>query len=242
MARPIVILHPNPDSVARDGAEHFVKIGIEAIAARGKFLVALSGGTTPKAMYEYLLQQQYKDAIDWSVVHIFWSDERFVPYDHSDSTFGSTKALFIDELPIPAENVHPIPTETTLEDSANAYTKTIQKVFGGDLPKLDLIYLGMGPDGHTASLFPDHEITEGTGMIAIERNSPKPPAERLSFTSQLINNAYIVIFLITGEDKAEMVHKILTQGESVNVPAAQISGNVIWLLDDAAGSELKLSH
>ncbi len=242
MARPIVILHPNPDSVARDAAEHFVKIGTEAILARGKFLVALSGGSTPKAMYEYLLQPQYKDAIDWSVVHIFWSDERFVPYDNSASTYGSTKALFIDELSIPAENVHPMPTETTLEDASDDYTKTIQKVFGSELPKFDLIYLGMGPDGHTASLFPGHEITEGTGMIAIERNSPKPPAERLSFTSQLINNAYIVIFLITGEDKAEMVHKILTEGEKANAPAAQIFGNVIWLLDDAAGSELKLSH
>ncbi len=242
MARPIVILHPNPDSVARDAAEHFVKISTEAITARGRCMVALSGGSTPKLMYDYLVQPQYRDAVDWNVVHIFWSDERFVPYDSSQSTYGVTKAALLDELPIPAENIHPVTVEGSLEDAAEQYTHTIVTEFGTTEPKFDLIFLGMGADGHTASLFPGQTDEPGTELIRVVRTAPKPPAERLSFTPQLINNAYITIFLVTGEDKAEMVHTVFTQAENKTLPVQRITGNTIWLIDDAAGSELKLSH
>lgn len=228
-----------PDDLAREAAARFAEAAHQAILERGRFAVALSGGSTPRRLYSLLAQPPFLQAVDWARVFIFFADERFVPPDHPDSTLLLARETLLDQVPIPTENVFPMLTEgDTPEQCAAAYAETLASFFGAVLPRFDLILLGMGPDGHTASLFPGRP--DSPGAVAAIHDSPKPPPVRLTLTLKTINRAREVWFLVTGADKAETVRAVL-EGAAPALPAARVlpaEGKLRWLLDREAGALL----
>jgi 6-phosphogluconolactonase len=236
----------DPAALADEGADRFVRLSQAAIASQGRFTVALSGGTTPRALYERLAQAPRSEAVDWAHVQIFWGDERFVPPDDAESCYRMAREALLAHVPLPAANIYPIPTVGgTPEAAAAAYAETICACFDADAPRFDLILLGMGPDGHTASLFPGHpEVTNPSGELVLAvHDAPKPPPTRISFTYKLINAAANVIFLVAGADKAATLHKVLRGPvDPLLLPAQGArpdSGALVWLLDQAAAKELQ---
>ena len=241
----VVYIYKDLDKLSRQAADRFIQIADKAICAKKRFFVALSGGKTPKPMYELLKQPQYRNQIDWTKVYIFWSDERFIPYTDPESNYGLAKISLLDALPIPPENVFSIKTEKiSAEESSDKYSQLITDLLGSS-PCFDLILLGIGPDGHTASLFPNtEELRNPSGKLVVAVcNSPKPPTNRISFTWKLINNSKNIIFSVAGKDKVDAIQKILKGPyDPVRFPAQGVKptkGNLIWLLDQQAASHLK---
>ena len=229
----------NVDDLAREAAGRVVESAHRAIQARGRFSIALSGGSTPRRLYQLLTQPPYRMAIDWSRVHVFFADERFVPHAHPDSTVLLVRETLLRGVPLPAENFHAMRTESgTPEECAAYYVEELAAFFAGAVPALDLVLLGMGPDGHTASLFPGHP--EATGVVAAVHDSPKPPAIRLTLTLETLRAARELMFLVTGADKAETLAQVFKCGidDPGSLPAARVSasdGRSSWLVDpDAA--------
>lgn len=241
----VVKILADPAALAAEGARSFVKLAREAIDRRGRFSVALSGGSTPRAMHHLLAAPPLRDRVSWSKVHIFFGDERFVPPDHPESTLRMARETLLDHLPIPSSNVYPMPTVgLPAGDAAELYAATLVEFFAAEIPRFDLIFLGMGPDGHTASLFPGHpEVTSPSGrLVAVVTGSPKPPPTRLTLTYKSINAAANVIFLVAGAGKARAVGEIMDGSASPQQrPAAGVqppAGNLLWLLDQAAAGDL----
>jgi 6-phosphogluconolactonase len=239
-----LVVLADPAALAEEAARRFVALAGAAITERGRFRVALSGGSTPRTTHERLARR-HRDDVDWSRVEVFWGDERFVPPDDSESLFRMTRETLLDHVPIPAANIFPIPTVgSTPEAAASAYAETLAATFGAALPRFDLIFLGMGPDGHTASLFPGHpEVVAPSGeLVAAVHGAPKPPPTRLTCTYKLLNAAANVIFLVAGADKAATLHAVLRGPEDVaHFPAQGVrpaSGALTWLVDEAAAGEL----
>jgi 6-phosphogluconolactonase len=231
-------------ALAEEGARRFVAMANASIDERGRFRVALSGGSTPRAMHERLARQHH-DAVDWEKVEVFWGDERFVPPDDPESCFRMARETLLDHVPIPAANIFPFPTVGgTPEASADAYAETLTAAFGAALPQFDLIYLGMGPDGHTASLFPGHPevVAPGSKLVAAVHNSPKPPPTRLTCTYRVLNAAANVIFLVGGADKAATLKEVLrSPSDPARFPAQGVrpqNGALVWLVDAAAAGQL----
>jgi 6-phosphogluconolactonase len=241
-----IIICNSADEVARNAAKLFLSLTNEATHRKGRFSVALSGGSTPRATYELLRQPQIRDQIDWSKVHVFWSDEHFVPLDHPDSTYRMSQEALLSYVPIPSENIHPVLTDLEVETAAKKYQETIVNFFDRDSPSLDLILLGMGPDGHTASLFPDSVdvMAPADNLIAVIKDSPKPPLVRVSFTYKLINLAENVVFLVTGANKSVILKAVLEGPTDVaKMPAQGVrpkEGSLIWLVDESAAELLSL--
>lgn len=229
----------NLDDLAREAAGRVVESAHRAIQAHGRFSIALSGGSTPRRLYQLLAQSPYRQAVDWSRVHVFFADERFVPHAHADSTVLLVRETLLQGVPLPAENLHAMPTESgTPEQSAARYAEELAVFFAGAVPAIDLVVLGMGPDGHTASLFPGHP--DATGTVAAVHDSPKPPPIRLTLTLGTLRAAREVMFLVTGADKAETLAQVFECGndDPGALPAARVSasdGRSSWLVDpDAA--------
>ncbi len=229
-------------------ANHLVQRALEltkaeiqrAIAARGRFTLALAGGSTPKPLYAALAQQD----LPWEQIHVFWGDERYVPQDHPDSNAGMARQVWLDRVPIPAANLHPIPTGSgDPAVDAQAYEQELQTFFGigpGQIPALDLVLLGMGPDGHTASLFPYTAALQVCDRLITVGDKEGQP--RITFTIPLLNQAHNVIFLVTGENKRPALAAIFSpEGNDLAYPARYIrpQEHLIWLLDQAAGAELQ---
>ena len=194
-----------PDDLAREAALRFVEAGRTAIAKHGTFSVALSGGSTPRAMYARLAASPLCNRLDWSLVQVFFSDERFVPPDSEESNFRTAKVNLFDHVPIPVDQIHLYKTvDVTPEDAASQYEQEIRRILkaeGGSVPAFDLVLLGIGPDGHTASLFPDTQALQAQDHIVVANYVPKLDAWRLTFTYPLINAARTVMFLVQGDDK-----------------------------------------
>jgi 6-phosphogluconolactonase len=231
-----------PDDLAREAALRFVEMGEASIAARGSFAVALSGGSTPRSMYARLAAKPLSDRLDWSRVHLFFSDERFVPPDSEESNYHSASEYLITHVPISAEHVHPYATvDVTPEDAASRYELEIKRSLGGTdgaVTRFDLVLLGLGPDGHTASLFPDTKALQIEDRLVASNYVSKLDAWRLTFTYPLINAGRTVAFLVQGDDKKERVREIL--GGASPLPAAGVQpsdGRLLWLLDSAAAAE-----
>lgn len=239
---PEVVQLGTPQELAGEAARRFVALAGEAIAQRGSFSVALSGGSTPKALYAQLAAAPLNDSIDWGKVHVFFSDERFVPPDSEESNYHTARVGLLSRVPIPAEQVHPYATEHIApEDSAEAYEAEIRaSVPAGSTsrPEFDLILLGMGPDGHTASLFPGTAALSISDRLVAPNYVDKLQTWRLTFTYPLINAGRTVMFLVAGDDKKERVREVLSGGSSL--PAARVApapGRLVWLLDAAAAAE-----
>jgi 6-phosphogluconolactonase len=230
------------DDVGREAARRFAEMGQEAIGSRGQFWVALSGGSTPRAMYARLAAPPLRDYLDWSKVHLFFSDERFVPPDSEESNYHTARENLIVRVPISEKQVHPYATvDISPSNSAEQYEAEIRRLVrtdGNSLPVFDLILLGMGPDGHTASLFPDTEALTIEDRLVAANFVPKMDTWRLTFTYPLINAGRTVMFMVQGDDKKERVREVLVPGSAL--PAAGVhptDGRLVWLLDATASAE-----
>lgn len=206
-----------------------------AAAANRKFTLALSGGNTPRTLY-HILATTYHDSIPWEAVHFFWGDERYVPHDDAESNFRMVKETLLDLVPIPGENVHSIPTSySDPEEAARAYEEDLRKFFGDTGNTLDLVLLGMGKEGHTASLFPNSPaLDEKTRWVAAVE-APARPSRRITLTLPILNRASGVYFLASGREKAEAFRKVFdSETDLHDCPAKALDpsqGDVIWWID-----------
>jgi 6-phosphogluconolactonase len=220
----------------------WIEISTTSVAEQGYFAVALSGGKTPLDFYRKL--SACKRPLPWDKTHIFFADERFVPLDDKESNYRLIQKYLLSHITIPEENVHPIPTdEDRLELSAKEYEDDLRTFFALNkdaLPAFDLIMLGIGEDGHTASLFPGASSLRETERLAIPVITDRSPSERISLTLPVINNAKNIFFLVKGKKKAGMI-KALLQGSASSLPAAQVKparGTIFFLMDQEAASLL----
>jgi len=234
-----VEVYDNPEELAQTAAREFAAKATEAIDGRGRFAVVLAGGSTPKATYD-VLARDYTDTIDWKDVHVFFGDERGVPPDNDDSNYKMARESLLDYVPI--GSVHRMRGELPPEEAAEGYERDLRDFFGPvDLPEFDLILLGTGPDGHTASLFPETSALEVHDRWVVANPVLKLETTRITLTVPAINAARDVYFLVAGEGKAAPVAEIL-QGDPDprQYPASLIQpeNGPTWMLDRAAASGL----
>ncbi len=239
-----ILTFADKEVLSQEAAKYIVMAAREAISTHGSFTMALSGGTTPGKTFALLAGEPYRDQIDWSLVQIFWCDERAVPPDSPDSNYRLAQETLLSKVPISARQIHRMPADTPDRDAASQlYIEEIRQVLGEDtVPRFDLIQLGMGPEAHTASLFPHQPSLQEKERLVMPVNVPKPPPDRLTFTLPLLNAAHHILFMITGADKADALYEVL-EGERnpQEYPAQNIqpaNGDVHWLLDTAAASKL----
>lgn len=242
---PRIQIADDPAQLAHAAAGFFLGIVKTAVSRRGCSFVALSGGKSPRGMYRCLVESPYRESVPWTHLHLFWVDERCVPHTDGASNFGAARENFLKTLPIPPAQVHPMPTDPGSEDAASAYETALKKtgaLIWDGLPCFDLILLGLGTDGHTASLFPgDAGLTEETRWVLPVRGGT-PYLDRFTLTFPVLNNADHIVFLVTGADKAPIVKQVLEGGEEPSLPAGRIQpvrGEVTWLLDRQAASHLE---
>lgn len=245
---PGVVVLEDAAAVAQEGAARFVKLAREANGARGAFHVALSGGKTPAALFRALAAPNVRPTVDWKRTHLYWSDERAVAPGHPDSNFGMADRELISRVSIPSENVHRMEAERTdAERAAEEYEALLRVKLPagpGGFPRFDLIYLGMGPDGHTASLFPGSAgLDEKTRGIIFQPVviADGTPAKRMTFTFPLLNAARVVIFLVTGADKTQRLREVLEGTHKPPYPSQCVrptEGERIFLADRAAAAGL----
>jgi 6-phosphogluconolactonase len=232
-----------PADLYRGAAEEFVRLGRSAIGAQGRFAVALSGGSTPRNLYS-LLPENYAD-FAWARTFFFFGDERHVPPDHPDSNYRMVNEALLAKIPIPAENVHRVRAENP--DAAAAaleYEEELRHFFEldpGELPRFDLILLGLGPEGHTASLFPDSEALKEHSRLVVANWVAKLNANRITFTLPVLNRAAEAMFLASGAEKADIVRQVLRGNAAPPLPAQRVlpdDGKLLWMLDEAAAAKL----
>jgi 6-phosphogluconolactonase len=243
-----VMVVRDPGELARETVDLALTTVISAQAERRWAYAALSGGSTPKAMGEVLARQPYRDLIAWHYLHVFWGDERWVPLASPESNAGEARRIFLDFVPIPASQVHPYETEgITPEESADRYAALIRSIVPSEngVPRFDLIFLGMGDDGHTASLFPHTAAIHVSSSIVAANEVPKLNTIRLTFTPPLLNAARLVVFLVSGTGKAERLKEVLEGPEQPDELPSQIvrpvAGELIWMIDRAAAAALSIA-
>lgn len=231
------------EEVARAAANYFAEIAVSSIDTEGRFSVALAGGSTPRRTYQLLATEEYRNRIDWSKVHIFFGDERSVPPTHADSNYRMAEEAMISLLPIPAPNVHRMVGEGDAVANASLYEGELQTFFdGASWPRFDLVLLGMGDDGHTASLFPGTEaLSEARAWVAANWVE-KLKTYRITLTAPAINHAANIIFLVAGAGKAERLPEVLRGARNpLRLPSQLIqpvAGKLVWLVDKAAAEGL----
>lgn len=239
-----ILRYADPAQVAAAAAAQFVALAHDAVAARGTFAVALSGGSTPKALYTLLAVEPYATQVAWEAVHLFWGDERMVPPDHPQSNYRLACETLINHVPLPDANIHRMPGEARPAAAALAYEQLLRAFFG-EQPRFDLVLLGMGEDGHTASLFPGTAALAEEARWVVANHVPQLDTWRLTLTLPAINAAAHVTFLVTGASKAAPLAVVLNGGtEGKRLPAGCVApsdGHLFWLLDEAAASALRTS-
>jgi 6-phosphogluconolactonase len=216
--------------LAEAAANYFVMLANENIEKNGKFTVALSGGNTPMALYKSLASPTFNNQIDWKKVFVFWGDERCVPLDSSENNAFNAKNDLLNKIKIPAKNIFIIPVEETPVNAAIYYEATIKIFFKTDKPIFDLILLGMGDDGHTASLFPFSTILQEKNKLVKEVFLADKNMWRVSFTAPLINQASHTLFLVVGKAKASMLDIILNGEKNIEKYPAQVIEDAEWLV------------
>ena len=242
-----VRIFDTPDELAHAAADYFLKLVMEKQQTGEPFTVALAGGHTPAKMYALLTEPPY-NTIQWEKVHFFFGDERCVSPDSEDSNFQMAQTALLSKMPIPIRNVHRIPAELPDHDlAAQQYSEELQTFFKlqpGELPRFDLILLGMGPDGHTASLFPHKPaLREQTRFAVVTEPGLKPFVPRITLTYPVLNNAAHVLFLVDKADKADKAAAILEGPHDFDTLPAQAvqptNGELVWFLDTSAAANLK---
>ena len=209
--------------------------------SRGPFAVCLSGGSTPRRLYQLLAETPYREALPWARLHWFWGDERFVPWDHPDSNYGMVHAALLGRVPAPPQNIHGIVTTGTPADGARAYEQVLKSYYGSEIldpgkPLFDVEILGLGPDGHTASLFPGTSVLDERKRWVAEVIGARAEA-RITLTYPVLESSRRTAFLVAGADKREMLERALAGDQAL--PAARVRpvGELIWFVDSAARRE-----
>jgi len=242
-ASPEVEVFESSEAMSVAAAVRFAGGSAGSIASKGTFSVALSGGSTPRELYRLLGSDRYIRSIDWRHVHVFWADERCVGPDHEQSNFKLARDSFLSQVPLPPGNAHRIRGEGSPEAAAEAYETDLREFFGKGLPAFDLIVLGVGEDGHTASLFPGSPALEEQLRLAVAVYRHPPEFNRITLTLPVLNNAREAIFLVSGSAKAPIVQKILGHpGGKATYPAAMVAlfrGRLVWLIEKSAAALLR---
>ncbi len=233
----------NLDDLSHAAAELFATAARRAVAARGRFAVALAGGETPRLTYGILATLPYREKIPWSNVHIFWGDERCVPPDDPRSNALMARRVFLDQVPIPSAHIHPIVCAGDPQQNAAYYERLLRSFFADGTPRFDLVFLGLGEDGHTASLFPGSAaLTEKERWTAVTARSGEE-FSRVTLTPVCLNRAAQLVFLVAGAAKAGVLHSVLAEEtETLSLPARLIKpadGELVWLVDRAAAELLR---
>jgi 6-phosphogluconolactonase len=244
MASPTEIhVLDTPEDLFRAAASEFAAVANAAVSAHGRFCVALSGGSTPKSLYT-LLASGAIPSIPWEKIYFFFGDERDVPPNDPESNYRMANEAMLSKAPVPSENVFRVRTEEKdVEAAALAYEQTIRSFFGvkpGAFPRFDLILLGMGPDGHTASLFPGTAALQEANRLVVANWVEKFKTYRITFTLHVLNNAACTMFLVSGPEKADKLREVL-EGNSQDLPSARVrpsGGRLIWFVDRAAAAGL----
>ena len=237
-------IYPDIDTISREAANYTVRVAREAIAKRGKFTFALSGGTTPGRMYALLTSEPYRSQIDWSAVHFFWSDERCVPPTDPQSNYHLAQEALLSKINLRPDQIHRMPADQPdRQQAATDYETEIRQVLGGDVPAFDLLQLGMGPEAHTASLFPHQPALREEKRLVLPVSVPKPPPDRLTFTPPLLRAARHILFLATGSDKAAALHEVLEGADNpeeypTQGIVRQSRGEVVWMVDTAIAQQI----
>jgi len=236
--------YTTPDKASEAVANFVVEVAQKSIQEREKFTVALSGGSSPKPLYNLLASDRFRDQISWKKTYIFWGDERFVPPDDPENNARMARETLLDHVPVPSNQIFPIPTDGRPQEAAERYASTIASVFDdtAGFPRFDLILLGLGENGHTASLFPHTTVLEEhkkwTDTIYLDDKDQS----RITLTAPVINQAKNIAFLVFGEKKANILSKVIEGPRNPQQWPAQLispsSGSLHWYIDEAAGREL----
>ena len=255
--RPVRV-YKDAQELALKAARRFARLADQYTVAAGGFAVALSGGSTPKAMFSILAASPFLETVPWSSIYFFWGDERCVPPDHADSNYRMTRETLLANVPVPEANVFRIPAELEDHDrAAEEYAATLTNFFLqrrsqsgtaplSQLPRFDLVFLGMGPDGHTASLFPGTTALHAGEQIAVANFVEKFNSYRITLTAATINNARNVTFIAGGADKADVLRNVLEGPYQPELYPSQLirphNGSLLWMVDEAAAAQLSQQH
>jgi 6-phosphogluconolactonase len=242
--KPDVRIFENLDALSQAAAESFVETSAQAITDRGRFLVALSGGSTPLTLYRLLAQSPTRKQIDWRLLHVFWGDERCVPPEDLENSYRQVHEALLAHVPIPTGNVHRIQSDLAPQVAADDYAVVLKEFSTPPLewPRFDLVLLGMGSDGHTASIFPGSAVNAASPTLAVTGQYEDRPSQRVTLTPLVFNSARRIIFLVSGEGKREVLASVLSGNLRPDfLPAQRIrptNGELIWMVDQAAASQL----
>jgi len=243
--KPEIRIFNSLEDLSRAAADLFVVQAKGSIAERDRFLVALNGGNTPIRLFQ-LLVTDYREKVDWSKVYVFWGDERCVPPGDAGSSYGQARDILLSHVLIPDPNIHRIKGELGPAEASKDYSLTLRSFASPPLewPRFDLVYLGMGEDGHTASLFPGSPVDSSEPTLSVTAHYQDRPANRVTLTPIVFNTARMIVFMAIGENKANTLAEVLTDTHTRNpskYPAQRIApkeGQLIWLVDEAAASKL----
>jgi len=251
-----VRVYKDQQELALKAARHFARLADQYVIGCGHFTVALAGGSTPRAMFSLLAEEPFLETVPWSSIYFFWGDERCVAPDHAESNFRMAQETMLSKVPVPEENIFRVPAENPDHDrAAEEYSDSLTRFFLAgpgapraataplsNLPRFDLVLLGMGPDGHTASLFPGTSALNANDRIAVANHVEKLNAHRITLTAATINNARNVTFVAAGEDKADALKAVLEGPYRPETYPSQLirprNGTLLWLVDERAARGL----
>ncbi|MBN1121314.1 MAG: 6-phosphogluconolactonase [Anaerolineae bacterium] len=236
---------PDAQSVFEEAAERWIRIASQAVAESGSFSVALSGGSTPRSLYELLASAPYRDQVDWEKTHVFWGDERRVARDDEQSNYRMAYESLLSHVPIPGSQIHPIDGMGLSSGIVRDYDDAMWKHFRyerGGWPRFDLMLLGMGEDGHVASIFPGTRTVSDLSSRVIVYQVPQLGVERITLSLPVINHARNILIMVAGESKAAALYEVLHgEAQPSRYPAQAVSpvdGELVWLVDQAAAANL----
>jgi len=237
-ATPKIEVAEDPEALARCAAQWITDLAADS---RGRFAISLSGGSTPRRLYELLAERPFRDAVPWERVHWFWGDERFVPWDHEESNYHMVRTAMMARTPIPAENIHGISTTGTLEDATRRYEGVLKSYYGSESlererPLFDVQLLGLGPDGHTASLFPGTSVLDERNLWVAHVVGARPEP-RITLTYPALESSRHTAFLVAGPDKREILARVLARDQALPAARLRPAGELLWFVDAAARHE-----
>ncbi len=242
--KPDIRIFDDVDALSQAAAVLFIDSCGRAVARRGRALVALSGGNTPIKLYELVARTPLVEQVDWPRLHVFWGDERCVPPEDLQSNYHQAKDILLSRVPIPAVNVHRVQTELGPDEAAEAYALTLRTFADPPMqwPRFDIVLLGLGEDGHTASLFPGSAVEMPAPVMAVKGDYQGRPAQRITITPPVFNAAQRVVFLVNGASKSQTLANVLNgKFQPEQLPAQRIrpaDGELIWMVDQAAAGQL----
>jgi 6-phosphogluconolactonase len=244
MAKREILVYPDLEDLSRNVAEEFVRLVEQAVRSSGRFTVALSGGETPQRLYQLLPEAAYSERVPWKSVHFFWGDERCVPPEHSESNYRMARELLLARIPVPEENVRRMAGEKQPQVAAAEYEQTLIDFFRltpGEWPRFDLMLMGIGEDGHTASLFPENDALRNQEKLVLAPYVEKLKAHRLTLILPVINHAANIWFLVSGASKATVMTEIFKANSGTpRIPATlvkPVDGSMTWFItEDAAAA------